>query len=72
VHREFLRAGASRLVLAIQPGYEDGVISLLDKGHLWKLTPHPRFEGIIAKLHAEQKRLAELIQPAPPDHGHCP
>jgi hypothetical protein len=66
VHREFLRAGAVRIVLAIQPGYEDEVVSLLDKGHLGKLTPDSRFEAIIAKVHEEQKRLSELTQLEPP------
>ena len=68
-HREFLRAGAARLVLAIQPGFENEVISLLDKGQLGKLTPLTRFEEVIAKVQAEQKRLADMVQPASANQG---
>ncbi len=47
VHREFLRAGAARVIIAIQPGYEKDVVSLLDQGQLGKLTPQSRFTSVI-------------------------
>jgi hypothetical protein len=47
VHREFLRAGAARVVLAIQPGYEDQVVSLLDQGQLGNLPDKSRFAKMI-------------------------
>jgi hypothetical protein len=43
VHREFLRAGAARVILAIQPGFEEQVVSLLDQGQLGNLPNESRF-----------------------------
>jgi hypothetical protein len=43
VHREFLRAGAVRVILAIQPGFEEQVVSLLDQGQLGALSDQNRF-----------------------------
>ncbi len=53
-HREFLRAGAARVVLAIRPGYEEEVVSLLDKGELGKLAPGSRFLPVIAAVRAAE------------------
>jgi hypothetical protein len=47
IHREFLRAGAARVILAIQPGFEDAVVSLLDAGQLGALDPKGRFAKAI-------------------------
>jgi hypothetical protein len=47
VHREFLRAGSARVILAIQPGYEQEVVSLLDQGQLGKLPHGTRFQASI-------------------------
>ena len=41
-HKEFLRAGACRVILAIKPSFEEDVISLLDKGQLGSLSPTSR------------------------------
>lgn len=53
-HREFLRAGAARVVLAIRPGYEEEVVSLLDKGELGKLAPGSRFLPVIGAVRASE------------------
>jgi hypothetical protein len=47
VHREFLRAGAARVILAIQPGFEQQVVSLLDQGQLGNLPNQNRFQVAI-------------------------
>ena len=47
VHREFLRAGAARVILAIQPGFEEQVVSLLDQGQLGNLPNQSRFREAI-------------------------
>jgi hypothetical protein len=47
IHREFLRAGAARIVLAIQPGFEAEVVALLDQGQLGKLADGSRFAQVI-------------------------
>jgi hypothetical protein len=48
VHREFLRAGSARVILAIQPGFEDEVVALLDQGQLGQLPGGNRFQAAIA------------------------
>jgi hypothetical protein len=47
VHREFPRASAARVIIAIQPGYEKDVVSLLDQGQLGKVAPQSRFTSVI-------------------------
>jgi len=47
IHREFLRAGAARVIIAIEPGFEDQVVSLLDQGQLGELAPKSRFSKVI-------------------------
>jgi len=47
IHREFLRAGAARVILAILPGFEDQVVSLLDQGQLGALSDRSRFREAI-------------------------
>jgi hypothetical protein len=47
VHREFLRAGAARVILAIQPGFEEQVVSLLDQGQLGNLPDQNRFQTAV-------------------------
>jgi hypothetical protein len=74
-HREFLRAGAARIILAITPGFEERVVSLLDKGELGQLAPASRFMPVIAAVvnaegeFAEQRRQATepLAPEAEPD-----
>jgi hypothetical protein len=62
-HREFLRAGAARVIIAIQPGFEEQVVSLLDKGRLGALAPKSRFASVIADVQQANKDYAGTIQP---------
>ena len=59
-HREFLRAGAARVILAIKPGYENDVVALLDQGKLGGLAPASRFEGLIEKAQAAESKFREM------------
>lgn len=61
VHREFLRAGAARVIIAIQPGYEKDVVPLLDQGQLGKLTPQSRFSTVIADVVAANEEFVASI-----------
>jgi hypothetical protein len=63
VHREFLRAGAARVIIAIKPGYEQDVVSLLDQGQLGALTPQSRFASVITDVQAANKDFAARIHP---------
>jgi hypothetical protein len=58
-HKEFLRAGACRVVLAIKPGYEEKLVSLLDKGQLGNLAPASRFRDTIELVQAVEKEFVE-------------
>jgi hypothetical protein len=58
-HREFLRAGACRVVLAIKPGFEEEVISLLDQGVVGRLTPASRFSKVVGQVVAAEKAFAK-------------
>src|SRR5262249_54798234 len=58
-HKEFLRAGACRVVLAIKPDYEEKLVSLLDKGQIGNLTPASRFRSTIDAVQAAEKEFAE-------------
>jgi hypothetical protein len=61
IHREFLRAGAARIVLAIKPGFEEDVVSLLDQGQLGKLPVNHPFQKIaadVAKANQEYEKTA--------------
>lgn len=60
-HREFLRAGAARVVIAIKPGFEEEVVSLLDKGELGKLAPQSRFMPIVEKVQEANARFVSLL-----------
>jgi hypothetical protein len=77
-HREFLRAGAARIILAITPGFEERVVSLLDKGELGKLAPASRFMPVITAVVAtegqfdEQRRLATAPLPAGAEPDEAP
>jgi hypothetical protein len=62
-HREFLRAGAARVILALTPGFENPVISLLDKGKLGELADSSRFADVIDQVqsaHADYTELADM------------
>ena len=59
VHREFLRAGAARVILAIQPGFEEQVISLLDQGQLGNLPGQSRFTAAVEYVQSANADYAE-------------
>jgi hypothetical protein len=62
IRREFLRAGAARVILAIQPGFEEKVVSLLDQGQLGNLPDKNRFQDAIdyvASANADFAKAAE-------------
>jgi hypothetical protein len=59
IHREFLRAGAARMILAIQPGFEDQVVSLLDQGQFGNLPDPGRFQKAIDYVNATNADLAK-------------
>jgi hypothetical protein len=56
LHREFLRAGAAKVVLTIRPGHEEAVLALLDTGKKMDALPERhRFKRVldeVAKAHA--------------------
>jgi hypothetical protein len=66
-HREFLRAGAARVVLAIRPGHEREVVALLDQGELGTLAPASRFSQLITAVEEREKvfraRAEEATEP---------
>jgi hypothetical protein len=70
-HREFLRAGACRVIMAITPGFEEQLISLLDKGQIGALTPASRFSKAVAAVTATEKEFAtaRAKSTAPPAGG---
>lgn len=70
-HREFLRAGACRVVLAIKPGFEEEVISLLDQGVVGRLAPASRFSKVVDQVVAAEKAFAEsqAASTAPSESG---
>ena len=49
-HREFLRAGAARVVVPIVPGLEDELTAFVDLGRLGKLPGGHRFGDVIAAV----------------------
>jgi hypothetical protein len=59
VHREFLRAGAARVILAIQPGFEEQVVTLLDQGQLGNLPNQSRFRKAIDYVQASNATYAK-------------
>jgi hypothetical protein len=53
-----LRAGAARVVLAIRPGFEEEVASLLDQGELGALPDGHRFKKVAADVRAANAEYA--------------
>lgn len=58
-HKEFLRAGACRVMLAIKPGFEGRLVSLLDRGHVGDLAPASRFQETIEQVQKAESAFAE-------------
>ena len=59
-HREFLRAGAARVILAIKPGYEAQVVSLLDQGSIGALAPASRFTTVINAVQTTEREFQDM------------
>jgi hypothetical protein len=66
-HREFIRAGAARVVLAIRPGFEQEVVSLLDQGKLGTLPDGHRFQKVVDDVQKANKKYLEMSQTQPSD-----
>jgi hypothetical protein len=64
LHREFLRAGAAKLVLAIRPGFEDQVVSLLDKGQLGQIDKDAIAAKIATQVRAANATYAKTTLPS--------
>lgn len=62
LHREFLRAGAARVIIAIQPGFENDVVSLLDMGQLGALGDQSRFAQVIDDVQQANAAYAQTTQ----------
>jgi len=62
IHREFLRAGAARVIIAIQPGFEDDVVSLLDQGQLGNLPDTSRFAKVVKDVQDANAAYAQTTQ----------
>ena len=66
LHREFLRAGAARVVLAIRPRFEEEVASLLDQGQLGALPNGHRFKKVAEDVQAANAEYAKQTVPVSP------
>jgi hypothetical protein len=71
-HREFLRAGAARVILPIQPGFEEQVVSLLDQGQFGSIDIQNRFRKVIDDVQAANDKYIETTQPGPGNTGDDP
>lgn len=73
IHREFLRAGAARIVLAIKPGFEEEVVSLLDRGQLGQLPEGHRFHKLVEDVQQANALYEQTAQaPQEEDEGDNP
>ncbi len=73
LHREFLRAGAARVVLTIQPDFEEQVVALLDQGYLGPLSDQGhRFTRVVADVQAANANYARSTEPSPDHEGDDP
>ncbi len=68
-HASFLRAGAARVILPIQPGFESELASLLDQGRIGQLPTGHRYQAVIDQVQAAQAEYDALIDVAPPAPG---
>jgi len=67
IHREFLRAGAARVIVAVQPGFENQVVSLLDHGQLGKLPDQSRFAKAIQDVQDANDAYAKTAHSGGPE-----
>jgi len=49
-HRDFLRAGAARIVVPIVPGFEEELTAFVDKGRVGKLPNGHRFTRVVSAV----------------------
>jgi hypothetical protein len=63
LHREFLRAGAARVVLPIKPGSENEILSLFDLALLSETVPH-RYDAIVDDVQAAHAAFVAQTRPA--------
>jgi hypothetical protein len=64
LHREFLRAGAARVILAIQPGYEEDVVSLLEQGQIGSLGVNSALSKIVKDVQDANAAYQQSTQPS--------
>ena len=57
-HRDFLRAGAARIVVPIMPGFEDELTSFIDSGRAGKLPSGHRYGPVVAAVREAHERFA--------------
>lgn len=67
LHRDFLRAGAARVVLAIQPGYEESVVTLLDQGQFGSLQQGSAFAKVAQDVEAANAAYEATAKPTKDD-----
>ncbi len=67
LHRDFLRAGAARVILAIQPGYEEDVISLLQQGQIGSLGQDTAFAKVASDVQAANAAYDATTKPSGDD-----
>jgi hypothetical protein len=71
VHREFLRAGAARVIVPVSPSFEAAVLDYLDTGAIWSqdepitLPPDHPWADAIAELEKAPRNLEEVPVDAP-------
>lgn len=64
LHREFLRAGAARIILPIVPGFEDQIISLFDLGYVGSAPGTNRYQELIDDVVAANAAYSGASHPA--------
>lgn len=67
LHRDFLRAGAARVILAIQPGYEEDVVSLLQEGQFGALGQGTAFAKVVQDVRGANTAYGQTAQPTDGD-----
>jgi hypothetical protein len=58
IHRDFLRAGAARVIVPIMPGFEEELTSFIDKGRIGQLPNGHRFGPAVSAVKAAHQQFA--------------
>lgn len=58
IHRDFLRAGAARVIVPIVPGFEEELTSFIDKGRVGQLPNGHRFRPVVSAVTAAHQQFA--------------